>query len=74
MEDLFLYVVLLIVMLAYMAWALHAGNKVLSGRFEWLDRDATASKVCKFILAFVIGNIIGGFYMIWALWKWMANS
>lgn len=74
MDDLFGSVIALILMLAYMAWAVHVGNKVLTGHFAWLDKDAMPSKVCKFLLAVTIGTIIAGFYTFWALFKWMARS
>ena len=60
MDDLLRGIIALIIALAYLGWAIHAGNKVLTGRFEWLDKDATPNKVCKFILAFTIGSFISG--------------
>lgn len=67
-------ILVLIVGIAYTIWAIHAGNRVLTGHSEWLDRDATPNKICKFILALIIGSFIGSFYMCWTLWKWMARS
>ncbi len=63
-----------LLLLAYLAWAVHVGNKVLTGRFAWLDKDAMPSKICKFILAVNIGSVIAFFYTLWELLKWQAKD
>lgn len=56
-------------LLIYMVWSTYAGWKVLSGRSEWLEKDATLNKVVKVIVCFFVGQIIGAFYLIY----WIMN-
>lgn len=58
-----------VLILAYMAWSVYAGWKVLSGRSEWLDRNAPLNKVVKFIVCFAVGQVIGTFYLIYLIFK-----
>lgn len=59
--------------LAYFAWAMHVGNKVLTG-IGWRNKNTKANKIGKFILAFFIGGTIAGLYTMWALIKWAAGD
>lgn len=58
-----------LLLLVYVVWSTYAGWKFISGRFEWLERDETVNKVVKGIVAFVIGQFIGAFYLIYLIMK-----
>ena len=60
--------------IAYIAWAIYAGHKVLTGRSEWLDRKAPANVIVKFILSAFVGGFIGGFYLIYFIFKLLVHS
>ena len=49
--------------LAYIIFAIYSGNQVITGRFEWLDRNAPLNIVCKYFLCAMIGGVIAGFYL-----------
>ena len=49
-----------VLILAYTAWAIYSGYKVLSGRSEWLDRRAPLNMIVKIALSVVVGYVIGG--------------
>ncbi len=59
----------IVLLLIYMVWSTYAGWRVLSGRSEWLERDATLNKVVKVIVCFFVGQIIGAFYLIYLILK-----
>lgn len=44
----------IVLLLIYMVWSTYAGWRVLSGRSEWLERDATLNKVVKVIVCFFV--------------------
>lgn len=58
-----------LLLLIYMVWSTYAGWQVVSGRIEWLERDATVNKVVKAIVCFGIGQLIGAFYLIYFILK-----
>lgn len=62
------------IVVAYVAWVRHVGKTVLTGRFEWLDRDAITSKVCKFILAFFISCFYVAVVIGKLMWKLIIES
>ena len=59
----------LIFLVAYLAWAIYAGNRILTGRSRWLDGDAVVAKICKFFLSFLLGSAVGAIYIWIFLWK-----
>lgn len=61
--------IVVIIVLAYTAWAIYSGFKVLSGRSEWLDRKAPLNMIIKIVLSIVIGYFIAAFYLIYLIFK-----
>lgn len=55
--------------LAYTAWAIYSGYKVLSGRSEWLDRRAPLNIVIKIVLSIAVGYVVAAFYLIYLILK-----
>lgn len=60
-----------VLILAYTAWAIYSGYKVLSGRSEWLDRRAPLNMIVKIALSVVVGYVIGAFYLIYLILKFL---
>ncbi|MFR4917335.1 MAG: hypothetical protein ACLUB7_14885 [Coprococcus phoceensis] len=60
-----------VLILAYTAWAIYSGYKVLSGRSEWLDRRAPLNMVVKIALSVVVGYVIAAFYLIYLILKFL---
>ena len=60
-----------VVILAYTAWAIYSGYKVVSGRSEWLDRRAPLNMVVKIALSVVVGYVIAAFYLIYLILKFL---
>ena len=60
-----------VLILAYTAWAIYSGYKVLSGRSEWLDRRAPLNMIVKIALSVVGGYVIAAFYLIYLILKFL---
>lgn len=60
-----------VLILAYTAWAIYSGYKVLSGRSEWLDRRAPLNIIVKIVLSVVVGYVIAAFYLIYLILKFL---
>ena len=60
-----------VLILAYTAWAIYSGYKVLSGRSEWIDRRAPLNMVVKIALSVVVGYVIAAFYLIYLILKFL---
>jgi hypothetical protein len=60
-----------VLILAYTAWAIYSGYKVLSGRSEWLDRRAPLNIIVKIVLSVVAGYVIAAFYLIYLILKFL---
>jgi len=60
-----------ILIIAYSAWAIYSGYKVVSGRSEWLDRKSPVNMIVKALLCVVVGYVIGGFYLIFLVLKFI---
>lgn len=60
-----------IVIVLYTAWAFYSGFKFLSQRSEWLDRRKPLNVICKLALSVLVGYVIGGFYLIYLILKFM---
>lgn len=60
-----------VLILAYTAWAIYSGFKVLSGRSEWLDRRAPINMIVKIALSVVVGYVIAAFYLIYLILKFL---
>lgn len=60
-----------ILILAYTIWAVYSGYKVVSGRFEWLDRKAPLNIIVKFVLSVALGYVIAAFYLIYLVLKFL---
>ena len=60
-----------VLILAYTAWAIYSGYKVLSGRSEWLDRRAPLNMIVKIALSVVVGYVIAAFYLIYLIPKFL---
>lgn len=56
-----------LLLILYTVWAVYSGFKVLTGRNEWLDRKTPASMAVKIAGSFLIGYVIGGFYLIYLI-------
>ncbi len=59
----------LIIFLAYSAIALFAGYKMINGKYEWLERQDTKNRVCKWLAVLGAGYVIGAFYLVWMVIK-----
>ena len=57
--------------LAYTAWAIYSGYKVLTGRSAWLDTRAPLNLVCKCVLSVLLGYVIAGFYLIYLVLRFL---
>lgn len=53
--------------LAYTAWAIYSGYKIVSGRSEWLDRRSPINMIVKAIVCIIVGYIVGVFYLIYLI-------
>lgn len=60
-----------VLILAYTAWAIYSGYKVLSGRSEWLDRRAPLNMIVKIVLSIAVGYVIAAFYLIYLILKFL---
>lgn len=60
-----------VLILAYTAWAIYSGYKVLSGRSEWLDRRAPLNRIVKIALSVAVGYVIAAFYLIYLIFKFL---
>ena len=60
-----------VLILAYTAWAIYSGYKVLSGRSEWLDRRAPLNRIVKIVLSVVVGYFIAAFYLFYLIFKFL---
>ena len=60
-----------VLILAYTAWAIYSGYKVMSGRSEWLDRRAPLNIIVKIALSVVVGYVIAAFYLIYIILKFL---
>lgn len=60
-----------LLILAYTAWAIYSGYKVLSGRSEWLDRRAPLNMTVKIALSVIVGYVIAAFYLIYLILKFL---
>lgn len=58
-----------ILIIAYSAWAIYSGFKVLTGRSAWLDTKAPVNMIVKILLSVVVGYAIGAFYLIYLILK-----
>lgn len=58
-----------ILIIAYSAWAIYSGFKVLTGRSAWLDTKAPINMIVKILLSVVVGYVIGAFYLIYLILK-----
>lgn len=61
-----------VLILAYTAWAIYSGYKVLSDRSEWLDRRAPLNMIVKIALSVVVGYVIAAFYLIYLILKFLS--
>lgn len=64
-------VIVVIILGAYTVWSLRFGYRLLSYRSEWLDGYGTVNKIVKFILCFIVGYFVSGFYLGWLGFKFM---
>ena len=60
-----------VLILAYTAWAIYSGYKVLSGRSVRLDRRAPLNMIVKIALSVVVGYVIAAFYLIYLILKFL---
>lgn len=60
-----------LIIFAYLAWACYSGYKVLTGRSEWLDRKSPINIICKLTLSAAVGCVIGAFYLIYLVLKFL---
>ncbi len=51
-----------LIFIIYSAWAIYSGYKFINGRYEWMERNETKSKVCKVLAILGAGYVIGAFY------------
>ena len=60
-----------ILILAYTAWAIYSGYKILSDRSEWLDRRAPINMTVKIVLSVILGYVIAAFYFIYLILRFL---
>lgn len=58
-----------ILIIAYTAWAIYSGFKIVTGRSEWLDRKEPINIIVKVLVCIVVGYIVGAFYLIYLILK-----
>jgi len=58
-------------MLAYLGWAIMVGYRLMSYRSAWLDDRGLPNRIVKFILCFIVGSFVGGFYLFWLIFKFI---
>ena len=58
---------------AYIIFAIYSGYSVVTGRFDWLEKDAPLNKVCKYILSTTVGMIIAVFYLSYLVFKFFMS-
>ena len=58
-----------ILVLAYTIWSFYSGYRFLSGRSEWLDRQAPLNIIIKMILSLMSGYVIAAFYLVYLMLK-----
>lgn len=63
--------ILPVIIIAYTAWAIYSGFKIVSGRSEWLDRKQPLNIIVKIIVCIVVGYFVGFFYLLYLLLKMM---
>lgn len=61
----------IILVLAYTAWAIYSGYKVLSGHSVWLDKKAPLNMIVKGVLSVIVGYVIAAFYLIILIFKFL---
>ena len=61
-----------LLVLAYAVWALYSGYRIMSGRSEWLDRKSPLNMVVKFVLSYFVGGLVGGFYLVYLIFRLMS--
>ena len=64
---------LYLLLFLYCAWAFYAGYQFLSGRSLWLDDDAVLNRVVKLVASIAVGYVIGAFYFIYLIWKFITH-
>ncbi len=55
----------MIIFVLYSAWAVYSGNKMVSGRIDWLEEPGAANKICKAMVSLIAGYAVGVFYLAW---------
>ena len=58
-----------IIFLVYSVWAVYSGYKMINGKYEWLERQETTNRVCKWLVVLGAGYVIGAFYLVWTVIK-----
>ena len=56
--------ILCIVVFAYAIWAYYSGWKLLTGRWEFLDRKAVPNFLLKAFLSIMVGSFYGAIYAV----------
>ncbi len=60
-----------IIVLIYIVCAIYSGNKIVSGRVEWLDRKQPANMIVKGVLILLIGSVVAAFFVIFTIFKFV---
>lgn len=60
-----------IIALAYLGWAVMVGYRLMSYRSVWLDDRGLPNRIAKFFLSFIVGSLVGGFYLFWLIFKFI---
>ncbi len=60
-----------IIVLIYIVCAIYSGNKIVSGRVEWLDRKQPANMIVKGVLILLIGSVVAAFFMIFMIFRFV---
>lgn len=63
----------MLVFVLYSAWAVYSGNKMISGRVEWLEESGALNKICKAVVSLLVGYVVGVFYLVWWVIKLACN-
>lgn len=60
-----------IIVLIYIVCAIYSGNKIVSGRVEWLDRKQPANMIVKGVLILLIGSVVAAFFVIFMIFRFV---
>lgn len=58
-----------IVIIAYSIWGVYCGNRLLTGRIQWLDEPNAVNRICKFVLSLIVGFFYAAIYLVLLIFR-----